>query len=231
LEDLKVRQALSMAIDRDLLIEQFTENQHLYARTILPPAMPGFSGELEAAGYDPDAARQALKASSYAGKIPPLRMLVSSTGNETSPLLDAILNMWRKELGVQVNVEFIDPELFNDAAREKPGHVVFYGWCADYPDPQNFLDILFHTASEFNLSGYTNSEVDRLLEQARSELDMSHRMDLYKQAEKLLLEDFAAIPLWHYQTFVLVNPSIQNYVLMPMDVPIVHLLLKLADTD
>ena len=231
LDDPKVRQALSMAIDRDLLIEQFTENQYLYAKTILPPAMPGFSGELEAAGYDPEAAREALKASSYTGKIPTLRMLVSSSSNETSPLLDAILNMWRKELGVQVNVEFIDPELFNDAAREKPGHVAFYGWCADYPDPQNFLDILFHSASEFNLSGYANPEVDGLLEQARSELDMNRRLELYKQAEKLLLEDYAAIPLWHYQIFMLVNPSVQNYVLTPMDVPIVHLLLKLADTD
>jgi oligopeptide transport system substrate-binding protein len=73
--------------------------------------------------------------------------------------------------------------------------------------------------------------VDGLLEQARSELDMNRRMELYKQAEKLLLEDYAAIPLWHYQTFMLVNPSVQNYVLTPMDVPIVHLLLKLADTN
>jgi ABC-type oligopeptide transport system substrate-binding subunit len=98
------------------------------------------------------------------------------------------------------------------------------GWCADYPDPENFLDVLGHSESIFNYLEYSNPEVDQMLESARVEMDPERRIDDYIQAETLLLEDFAFIPLWHDVWFTLVNPRVQGYVEPPMGASILHLL-------
>ncbi len=119
--------------------------------------------------------------------------------------------MWRENLGIEVKIEFLDPVDFSTAAREGHGHMVLYSWGADYPDPSNFLDLLFHTDSHYNVSGYTNPEVDALLEQARTELDPTKRLDLYHQVETMLLDDHAAIPTNHDTQYQLVNPRVHGY--------------------
>jgi len=226
IDDLNVRKALALAIDREKLIDQFTENLYTASDSLLPPAMPGFTPNESPPIYDPKAARQALKDSRYAGDMPTLKLVTSGRGNDESPLLDAIINMWRQELGLAVTLEYIDPEVFNEEVKDSGGHIVNGGWCADYPDPQNFLDILFHSQSEFNNSGYTNPEVDALLEQARAELDPTRRLELYAQAERLLLDNFAALPLWNTVTFMLVNPQLEGYLLGPMEVAQVQNMVK-----
>ena len=98
------------------------------------------------------------------------------------------------------------------------------GELPDYPDPENFLDILFHTDSEFNVSGYSNAEVDALLEEARVELDVGRRIELYQELETILLSDAAVITLSHGVSDAVVNTRLQGFVLAPMGAPIMHLL-------
>jgi oligopeptide transport system substrate-binding protein len=98
--------------------------------------------------------------------------------------------------------------------------MVSYGWCADYPDPENFLDVLYYTGGVFNVAGYTNPAVDTLLETARVELDVAARLALYQEIERLLLEDVAAIPLAHGVQDALVNDRVNGFVLSPMGVRI-----------
>lgn len=226
MDDPNVRKALALAIDREKLNEQFSDGMNVLSDSLLPPGMPGYTSGQPVPQYDPDAAREALKASKYAGQMPTLKYVSMGRAGSEDPLIDAILSMWRKELGIKVEVQFIDPEVFAKTVQEAGGHIVDGGWCADYPDPQNFLDILFHTGSEFNHPPYTNPAVDALLEQARTEVDPAARLALYQQADRLLLEDFAALPLWSGQTFLLVNPELQGYVLGAMEVPQLHLVYK-----
>ena len=75
------------------------------------------------------------------------------------------------------------------------GNVVIGGWCADYPDPENFLDVLFHTGGNFNSANFSNPEVDKLLEEARTELDPAKRIALYQQVETMVLNQYAFIPM------------------------------------
>jgi ABC-type transport system substrate-binding protein len=224
LDDVNVRKALMLALDRDTLIERFTENLDLRADTILPPAMPGHSDEFPLYKFDVAAARQALAESKYADNLPALVLNERGSGDEASDFLTAVAEMWRENLGLEVSIEFLDPRDYTRAAREQHGHAVTYGWCADYPDPENFLDVLFHSASDFNVAAYSNPDVDALLEEARTELDPARRLDLYHQAETLILEDAGALP-WQHSIFdVLVKPRINGYVISPMHTAFVHLL-------
>ena len=93
-------------------------------------------------------------------------------------------------------------------------------WQADYPDPQDFLDILFHSDSETNHGGYSNPEVDSVLEDARVEPDVQKRMELYQQVENTVVEDAAWVPLWYTgERHVLIKSRIKDYRLTPMTIP------------
>ena len=94
------------------------------------------------------------------------------------------------------------------------------GWGADYPDPENFLDILFHSESDNNHSGYNNLEVDSLLERARVERNREARFALYNQAEQMILDDAPWIPLWHSgERNVLIKSNVKDFLLTPMTLP------------
>ena len=90
------------------------------------------------------------------------------------------------------------------------------GWVADYPHPQDFLDILFHSGTENNYGEYTNPEVDTLLERAGLEQDSKLSLALYQQAEQKLIEDAACLPLWFGENYVLVKPHVKGYSLNPL---------------
>jgi len=94
------------------------------------------------------------------------------------------------------------------------------GWIADYPDPENFLDVLFHSKSSINHGSYRNLEVDTLLEQARVEPDEATRFRLYNRIEQMILDDAPWVPLWHEgEGFVLVKPKVRDYRLTPLVIP------------
>jgi oligopeptide transport system substrate-binding protein len=217
MDDPNVRRAFALAVDKDRLIKLFGETTGLQAVSILPPAMPGYTAGMVKETFNAKTAREALAASKFAGKMPKITLSTAGYSDQPSEFLNALVDMWQKNLGVKVVVEYLDPRTFTQSAREHHGQLVDYGWCADYPDPENFLDILYHTGSEFNVSGYSNPEVDALLEKARTELDPAARLKLYNQAEALLLDDYATIPLMHHVFFTLVKPRVQGYVLTPMD--------------
>ncbi len=209
MDDPNVRLALTLAIDKDHMVEQFLENWYVRADSILPPGMPGYT-EFEPQAFDPQAARDALAKSKYAGNMPTLTLSVSGYAGDSDPWADALIQMWR-DVGIEVKIEYLDPMDFTAAAHAGHGHMVLYGWGADYPDPSNFLDILFHSESDINVSGYSNPEVDALLEKARTELDPTLRLNLYNQAEVMLMEDHASIPIDHSTDYILVNPRVQGY--------------------
>ena len=93
---------------------------------------------------------------------------------------------------------------------------MFYtGWVADYPHPQNFLDILFQSGAENNYGEYSRPEIDVLLEMAGVELDSNLSLVLYQQAEQKLVEDAACLPLWFGKNYILVKSYIKGYNLSP----------------
>jgi oligopeptide transport system substrate-binding protein len=212
MDDPLVRKAFTLAFDQKTFLTQMTEDIDSPAVGILPEGMPGFDPERQAFAYDPAGAKAALDESTYAGKLPKITIAAGGYGDSERMDVNLLIDMWKKTLGVQVEVEYVDPENLTKAAFESKAQLILYGWCADYPDPENFLDILFHSKSEFNI-GHTHSpEVDTLLEEARVEQDGAKRLDLYRQVETMLLADYQAIPQIYSNVGYLVNPRIKGFV-------------------
>jgi len=111
----------------------------------------------------------------------------------------------------------LDPNtILDQSSQEDYGQITTTGWCADYPDPENFADVLFHSGAEMNKGNYSNPELDNLLEQARVESDVNKRIGLYQQAEQIIVEDAPALFLYHSGDFELVKPYVQGYILSPV---------------
>ena len=87
----------------------------------------------------------------------------------------------------------------------------YWGWGADYPHPQNFLEVLFAGGSEYNIGEYNNQEVDSLLMAASREQNIEASLELYRQAEQIMVSEAACLPLWYGNTYVLVKPYVKGY--------------------
>jgi oligopeptide transport system substrate-binding protein len=210
-DDLIVRRAFAQTVDRDAFVERMTANTDITALTLLPPSMPGFSQDLSALPFNPQAAAESLAKSEYAGKLPEVILHAAGYGDSDRGDVNLFVETWKKELGVTVKVEYLDPLKFSEAARKEAGHITLGTWCADYPDPQNFLDVLYRSTSDFNYAGYNNPEVDALLDQANEEGSPAKRLELYNQVEKILLEDAGNVPVEHNVFNVLVQPRIEGF--------------------
>jgi oligopeptide transport system substrate-binding protein len=220
LDDAQVRKALLLATDRPEFARQMAGDTAILINGVLPPAMPGFLADRSLPGFDPEAAKAALAASQYAGKALTITISASGYGDTQRKDVALLVDMWQKNLGIQVKVEYIDPADFSETIRKDPGHVVIYGWCADYPDPENFLDVLYHTGSRMNVAGVSDADLDSLLEAARSQPDPAQRLALYQQAEDRILDQVYAIPLFSQQRGMLVSPRVKHFVLSPLYVSI-----------
>ena len=213
--DPKVRQALNMAIDKELLANEILAGLVIPAEGILPPSMPGYNPDLDPIEYDPEAAADLLDEAGGPDVLQDVVLLSSGTGASPADALEAIVAMWEENLGVTVTIEQEDFGLFLRDLDEGNFQMFSLGWIADYPDPQNFLDIKFHSDSPNNETQYTNTEVDALLDDARAELDENARFDLYQQAEQIIVDESAWAPLYHGKAGVLIKPYVQGYVVPP----------------
>lgn len=224
LDDAKFRRALNLAIDRESIAAVAYEGAVRPAQTILPPGFPGYNADLNPYPYDPDQARQLLAESKYGGdlgNLPRLTLSITGSFGAAVPLgLEVILNSWQEELGLQVEIQQTEWATFLQDVNQKRFQMFSIAWGADYPDPQNFLEILFHSASEGNNTSYSNPQVDALLDQAGVERDPDTRLEVYQDIERMILDDAPWVLLWNDEDwYFLVKPHIHDYLLLPMTLP------------
>ena len=221
-DDPLVRRAFALAIDKERYNEVIGEGRGVIARGLYPPGLPGHNPDARPISYDPAAAREALQASSYGGStsLPEITFTTSGAGRDLSPADALLIDMWRETLGVEITVEQIDSESYlEEIYAGNHGQLMYQGWCADYPDPENFADILFHSESKTNHGRYSNSAVDEMLEQARAESDLDTRLALYREIEQMLIDDVAAGFVSHSRAYYLVTkPYIQGLSATPIEV-------------
>lgn len=220
-DDPKVRQAFALAFDRQRYIDTLLAGNGVVAKGLFPPNLPGYNSALKGQTFDPARAKQLLAESKYGGVsgLPKIVYTASGTGSTVSSAVASRIQIWQQNLGVSITVENIEPSTYLDEI--KAGHhaqITTGGWCADYLDPENFADALFHTGVAENVGHYSNPQVDALLEQARVEQDGAKRIKLYQQAEEMIVNDVPAIFTLHDVSNVLVKPNIQGYVLTPVGI-------------
>ena len=222
-DDAKFRKALNHAVDKELIATEVLSELVQPAYSVLPPGFPGYTDQIKGLLHDPDLARRLLSESRYSDpeSRPRIVVTVPGTGGTIGLDLEVILEMWKQELGVEVEIQQVEWATYlEDLDDQRFQAFAGLGWQADYPDPQDFLDILFHSESSINHGGYSNSDVDAVLEKARIEPDVLLRIELYHQAEQLIVDDAAWVPMWFTgERYALVKPSVKGYATTPMIVP------------
>ena len=223
-DDRKVRQALNYAIDKRAISRDVLADLVIPATGILPPGFPGHNPDLQGYTYNPDKARQLLAESKYGpdleGCPTPILTTAGSFGSSVGLDLEVIQEMWRQNLGIEFETQQTEFATYLQDLVKQRFEMFQIGWIADYPDPENFLDILFHSESSNNHTAFENSEVNELLEQARVEPNEDVRYELYHQVEELILEEAPWIPLWYSgEQFVLLKPYVKDYKLTQIILP------------
>jgi len=215
------RLAFSLAVDRRQLADAVLKNGSLPAASLVPPAVPGPGGRpfTEAVGKlfpesaDPAAAREALARSGFpAGRK--VVLLASDTALQKK-VAAALQEMWRKNLGVEVEVQSVAFKVWIDRMKKGDFDLCLCGWGADYNDPMTFLD-LWVTGAPYNSGGYSNPEYDRLVEEASACLDEAKRFGLLVECEKLIARDLPAAPLWWPVRGFAEKPGVEGIVHHPV---------------
>jgi oligopeptide transport system substrate-binding protein len=228
-DDPRVRQAFNYALDKERLIETFAGGNALIANGPLPPGMPGYGGlEGESYLYDVEKARALLTEAGYEDPADLGTMTFTTQGyGDVGPYITAVITLWQEALGVSIEPEMLDPYLYYDELYAGDiGHFFSSGWCADYPDPQNFLEVLYHTNSEQNLSHFSDPSIDEILDQARVEQDVLRRLAMYQEAERRIVDEAPVVFLSHAIAAELVNPKLEGYTLTAIGIPQWHRVRK-----
>ncbi|WP_243725682.1 peptide ABC transporter substrate-binding protein [Actinomadura rubrisoli] len=198
--DPRVRQAISMAIDRVKLIDKIFQGHQVPADGLVPPAISGRAenqgGEL--CTYSPARARELFEASGFDGDIE----LTSNVDSPNQPWMEEVCASVTETLGLPCRFASI-PTLgeFRRRLNAQEMTAVFRsGWVADYPSIENFLSPMFRTGASDNVGGYSNPAVDALLSAADSAPTRERAWDLYQQAERAILRDMPTIPIWYQST-------------------------------
>ncbi len=212
----KLRQALSMAIDREVLTEKITGRGEAPAYSWVPPGVDNYEAiRIPYADMTADerhaAARRLYKESGY-GEDNPLEVEIRYNTSETHQRIAlAIQSMWRETLGFQatlINEEF--QVLLSNMRNMEITQVFRSSWTGDYNDAHTFLQVLL-TGNPSNLTGYASEEYDSLMQRAAEQTDLGRRQLYLEEAERVLLADHPVIPLYFYVSKHLVNPRIRGW--------------------
>jgi ABC-type oligopeptide transport system substrate-binding subunit/DNA-binding SARP family transcriptional activator len=212
-DDPRVRRALALATDRETLADVASSGRELPALGgFVPPEVPGHSPGI-GLPYDPGQARQLLTQAGFPDGAG-FPVVDSSTATWFEPHSSYLQAQWRKVLAIETRWQIVDPpRLAAMVAGEVPPMFIF-GWWADYPDPADFLADSFirrHT-------GWRNEGYDRLLAEAKGRLNRAERIELYREADRILIAEAPIVPLLYPRYHLLVKPWVTKYPVSPMGI-------------
>ena len=208
----KVRQAINLAINKEKIDkEAFQEMDHITDR-ILPLGMPGSSPVKITYAYNPKRAKELLSQAGYPGGkgIPPLQFWCAQKAEVAQKELEIVKsNLANAGINLQIHTE-TNWKRFEKMMASYETPMFRYAWYADFPDPDNFLGILFHSKSQYNYMAYHNPEVDRLLDRARVERDYLKRMEMYRKVEEIVLDDAPIVPMVNHLFQMAYQPYVRG---------------------
>ena len=210
LDDPRVRRALTLAIDRRALVEKVALAGQQPATGLLPPELPGYAPPA-GVSYDPAAARRLLAEAGYPeGRGFPAMEAMYFASELNQKLLEAMQQMWQRELGLTVGLASKEKQVWFTEERRLNYQLSLARWIGDYVEPSTFLE-LFIAGGGNNATGWARPEFDRLVRAGASEPDPAARNALYRQAEELLLQELPIAPLFHGTKPYLINPAVQGW--------------------
>lgn len=228
----KVRRALSIALDRQTIVDRVTMGGQIPATGVVPPGMKDENGNdfRESVGnlieYNPEEAKKLFEEGlkeegmtvqdfNNAGFV-----LLYNTSESHKKIAQAAQEMWRTTLGIEIGLENVEFQVKLDREQSGDYQISRAGWIGDFMDPLTFLD-LWWSDSAFNDVKYNNPQYDELIKTAKSTNDQKVRMEAMKKAEKMLMEDMPVIPVYFYTQPYTVKPNVTGIIKVPVRYPII----------
>jgi oligopeptide transport system substrate-binding protein len=217
-ESVHLRRALSMAVDRQSIVDNVTKGGQTPARWFSRPglnAAPTLETNPDAGiGYDTAMAQEELALAldelgvASAADIPTITLAYNDSSGHAA-IMQAIQQMWSDTLGITVELSAREPSTYFSSLSEGAPQLYRSGWCQDYPDADNFVRGVFRSDSGQNDANFVNADFDRLVDEARAETDTETRRELYAAAEDILNRDqVGIIPIYWYTAVQLTAPDV-----------------------
>ena len=211
--DARVRRAIAHAIDPAIIVNRVLEGCVAPAQGIVPPVLAGWTATAKRLPLDRERARSLLAEAGFPGGrgLGPLAYHFN-TGDLNQRIAEA-LQAQLKEVGVALELRRLDWAAHIKVVDDGSAGFFRQGWIADYPDPENFLTVLFHSRNvgpPGNTSRYRNPAVDRLFDEADTMAPGAQRVKRYQEAEQVILDDAAWVSLYHYASRALIKPHVKG---------------------
>lgn len=219
-DDVRVRRALSLGLDRQTLVEKVLRSGEVPAYSFVPPTIQNYvpadelphMAEASMTQEEREALARELLAEAGFDENNPLKIKVKyRLAGDRKQIMVAMQNMW-KQIGVEAELIGEEPKVAYADYRSRNFEVADAGWVADYNDPDNFLFLARSDTGSMNYSDYKNPEFDRLLDEANTMLDLEARAKLMAQAEQLMLNDMTVAPIYFSVNRNLVGLHVQNWI-------------------
>lgn len=208
--DPRVRKALYLTINRKYLVDNILKAGQIPAYSFVPPNMPGYKG-FEGPKENIEEAKKLLADAGYpGGKGLGTITLLYNTSAAHKRIAEAIQQMWKQALGIDVVLENQEWKVYLDREHNYDYQICRAGWIGDYVDPKTFLD-MWVTGGGNNYAGYTNKAYDDLINKTNLEQDPKKRMALFYEAEKMLMTDFPIIPIYFYVNIYTLQTYVQGF--------------------
>jgi len=197
-DDARVRQALSLAVDKRIITEKITRAGELPAASFVPPGIPGYVSP-DAPAFDPQRARDLLAEAGFPeGRGFPFVTYLYSEGELNEAIAVELQSMWREHLGIEINLARQEWKVYLNSLSNLDYGIARSSWVGDYPDPNTFLD-MFITGGGNNRTGWSDPAYDRLISDATREADPAKRFEILRQAEEILVSKQVPVcPIFYY---------------------------------
>jgi len=224
-----VRKAFNYAIDRESIVTYTLQGEGRPAvYGIVPPAFKNYDYEsIEGYDFDADKARSLFAEAGYpnGNNFPKLTLQLNSGGSRNVQIAEVIQKQLKETLNIDIELNVMPWAQHLDNL--ETGKALFWrtGWIADYPDPENFLNLLYspHIPAKLSDKSYINSvryasaEFDSLFARGLREVDEGKRLELYKQADQVAMDDAAIMPIYYYEHYRLLQLNVRNFSINPME--------------
>ncbi len=211
-KDKRVRQALSYALDRNIITEQVLKGGQFPAYTFTPSVTANFTppdveyAKMTQAERDAKA-KELMEAAGY-NKDNPLKFeLLYNTSEGHKKIATVAAQMWKQKLGVEATLANQEWKVFLESRGKQNFELARGGWCGDYNEASTFLDLLT-TSSGYNDGKYSNPEVDKLMQDAKTAEDPNVN---YTRVEEIIADEMPLIPVYHYTSVFMLNPAIKAW--------------------
>ncbi len=217
-DDVRVRRALNMLIDRQAIIKAVLQGRGVPARGSIPPGISGWSDKLDGYGYNPKKGMALLEEAGYTRKKP-LTFDLFQKSSQAAFEITRLLQGELKKHGVVVNLRPMEWSALKDAIDKGEASSFYLSWFGDYPDGENFLTPLFHSknwGSGGNRARYKNANVDSMLAAAMRIQDADKRADAYAQVNRIIVEEAPWLYLWYANESYVLGPKVEAMSFSPL---------------